>query len=121
MGIAHPPPKRTWGVRFTLDLPWSNETLDYGFDASAIDWFGEIRDEHDCIVFEYNGLHPEYDRTRPLGGLLRWIGSVTDLYDEDALHDTLELLLCLDVTDLPDELRYVGEIVQNLKSAADYA
>lgn len=106
-------------MRFELELPWGS-TLVYGLDTAAgIDWFGELI-ENEKVVDSYDAHCSNYDHARPLRGLLAWLAVTSELWDEEDLNETLERLIHQRPDELPDHLRVLGQIVENLRVAADH-
>jgi hypothetical protein len=103
-------------MKFVLEL--DHGRVEYGLDV-ALGWFGAYIDARGHEQKTYDSLSRGYDHERPLRGLLLWLGDSSGLFREEDLNEALVKLADTPSTRLPRRLRHIGEIVINLKRAAD--
>ena len=105
--------------RYTLDLP-TGGSAEYGLDLSVEhEWFVDVIDESGKIVETFDATSPSYDHERPVRSLLEFLGASSDLFDEEDVKEAVSLLIHTLVEELPDHLRIVGGVIENLRRAAD--
>lgn len=105
--------------RFALELP-SGGSVEYGLDLSVEpEWFADVFDESGKIVETFDALSPGYDHERPVRSLLEFLGTASDLFDQEDINEAVSRLIHTLPEDLPDHLLVVGCVIENLRRAAD--
>jgi hypothetical protein len=103
-------------MRYRLEL--QSGSLIYGWDH-ALGFFGEHLDERGREVETYDAISPGYDHARPLKGLLIFLGRISEMFDEDDISECAVLMVHTVPEELPDHLRTAGEVICNVRNAAD--
>lgn len=104
--------------RYALDLP-SGGSVEYGFDLTEAEWYADVCDQSGKVVETFDSSSPGYDHERPVRSLLEFIGSTSDLFDEEDVQEATSLLVHTLVEELSDHLLVVGSVIENLRRAAD--
>lgn len=103
-------------MRHTLDL--QDGSTVYGWDH-VLGFFGERLDARGRVVDSYDAISPDYDHIHPLRGLLDFLGRVSELFDQNDIDECALLLVHTLPEELPDHLRAAGEVITNIRIAAD--
>lgn len=103
-------------MKYKLEL--ESGSLVYGWDH-ALGFFGEHLDERGREVDNYDAISSGYDHSRPLKGLLLFLGRISEMFDGSDVEECALLLVHTLPEELPDHLRVAGEVITNLRIAAD--
>ncbi len=103
-------------MKFKLEL--DDGGIHYGHDH-ALGWWGERRTSRGKVLETYDGISRNYNRERPLRGLLLWMSGASGLFTEMDLNETLERLAHEDSSRLPRRLQLVGGILRNARAAGE--
>lgn len=103
-------------MRYTVDL--QDGSAVYGWDH-VLGFFGERLDDRGRVVDSYDAMSSDYDHARPVRGLLDFLARVSELFDRDDIDECALLLVHTLPEDLPEHLRAAGEVITNIRIAAD--
>jgi len=103
-------------MRYTLEV--QTGAVIYGWDR-ALGFFAEHTDEGGRVLETYDAISSGYDHARPLRGLLDFVSRISERFDRDDIDECALLLIHTLPEELPDHLRAAGEVITNLRIAAD--
>lgn len=103
-------------MKYKLEL--ESGSLVYGWDH-ALGFWGEHLDDRGREIENYDAVSSGYDHARPLKGLLLFLGRASEMFDESDVAECALLLVHTLPEELPGHLRRAGEVICNLKVAAD--